>query len=651
MALYSASYTPLTGLFDIDSSPRRIEDDCACQYAQPVPLSARESVRFALVDSPELAYMRAEAEARLFAGADTDGYAMDLHGVPMSPLSAALLGRDSVGGAYNQYDDDLPVDIDSLFDNNGYEASGSVPGHAPGACSEEHAGCPPDVEAASSSADSDNQPVVSYFVFCGEQDQGVHTLELDVRDVRGGQAMPHAGSEEHADAECASEPSSPPQSAEHRAFDFASGNDGEQFYHEVEAETPVVHCPPPTPHVGAGAECASEPSSPPCSPDQAHVAALKLLSPLPMAPLSAHSDDDQSAQQALSAMAEDLFSGGGDDMDSLAIAPSEAVADNANEFSDVELDEGAPLHPKGFRQEVLPPGTRRASNAEAAARIQYQALSDRRTHPPTLVPVEQPVAGPSNSAPKAPTAPRARGRRSTPAKQPARGRKRSPSSSPRGRPAPVPVVIDVPSDSEPESPPVTSVRDRAPRTGRRLRCTPLPPASMRRPLSPPAPSTIGVLRVQKNAAGRVVRHQIAYPRPSLLFGAVEAKPGEYPPPLVGSRGGGAPSYHDEHNETLGYTFRTRPNARDFANTLVTNAKNYLASSPCEENQLLLDWRLAMAADFDNEIANIRRMWQAHYNKQNDNPPPLTVCARDITLIFRWLCDCYGETDTSVGLPE
>lgn len=614
---------PLTGMFDTDWSPcnwspgAMVHDGKATPaHAQPVPLCAGESARFALLDNIDLADMRAEVEPEYCVHTP-------LPAGPMSPSLRELVGR--CGGIDGDADeDDLSCDVASWFEN-GYEAPHSGDAGAPGACSEEHAEFSADGEATSADDDAE------------------------------------ASSPRAVDSDCDDD----------GAFDFVAGREGRQFFVELEPEAPAVQCPPVTPHAGSSEptheECPSEASSPaavvsaPPSPD--HVA-RDVLQPLDIAPLSpVQEPSSHMPMTPLSAMAADLFDGGDDSHmdfsfagvvagaeeephDQLSIAPGEAVA-ASDEYTDEVLDSGVLPARFAFRAEILPPGARRRSNAAAAERIQtaaeHDALSRRRIHPPTMVSVG-PASRKRTSSVATPPAQRARHH----------AEQLSPAQSPQPDPTPVPLVIDVPSDSEPES--QLPVRGRSRRSidrRRRRSASPPPPPNppLPRSLSPVAPSKVGVLRVQKNKDGRVVRHQVAHPKPALLFGIVEPKQGQYPPPPINKKGSSGPRYRDEYNETLGYVFRTRPNACDFANTLVTNAKNQFDLKPCEKNQLLLDWRRAMAADFANEIANIRRLWQAKYNKLNDAPPSFKTCARDITLIFRWLCDCYGETETSVGLPD
>lgn len=133
------------------------------------------------------------------------------------------------------------------------------------------------------------------------------------------------------------------------------------------------------------------------------------------------------------------------------------------------------------------------------------------------------------------------------------------------------------------------------------------------------------------------RRVVHLPKPALLFGA-SAPAGEYPAPLFDQRKSGA--RHVEHSATLGYNIEVCRNSIDRARNLVANVRAKRSRLAGE-----LEWATRLLNAFNAEVNVIHRQWMLRYDC--DEPPSAAVCARDLTLVFRWLVDSYG-IETSMG---
>lgn len=130
------------------------------------------------------------------------------------------------------------------------------------------------------------------------------------------------------------------------------------------------------------------------------------------------------------------------------------------------------------------------------------------------------------------------------------------------------------------------------------------------------------------------------PKPALLFGDAAPEIGCYPAPLVCK--GSHPVYF--HSATLGYTVEVRYDASAWSNMLVSNTTHLCSNTPCAENMQLLDLRCMIRSTFKAEVARVREAWRVHYNMSA--LPQTHVCARDLALMFRWVCDSFGDPTTT-----
>ena len=158
--------------------------------------------------------------------------------------------------------------------------------------------------------------------------------------------------------------------------------------------------------------------------------------------------------------------------------------------------------------------------------------------------------------------------------------------------------------------------------------------------APPAPVVASSISLY---GGRKKRH---VPKPALLYGGPQPAPGEWPAPVMKKKNGGSWAFHDEQCDELGYEIRVRANAKDWGRNLLADSKVKVDKHHSLEAKQEHAWRRKLMNTFHQEIERIIEAWQVHYNMDEEDVPPIAVIARDITLMWRWLVDTYGETTTT-----